>query len=347
MREERERRWQALREEMEHHKATCEGCERCEPPRAITAAPGDDVRVSRFRAPAQPTAEQHAAALALLGVGTEVPRGEAEPQDERDAAELQAARAEAQRRIDVRDRQAARSAAHEKQVKEERAAIEAAIAKRDIRERNIGDGKGSDRLDGLDLAWLECNPPLGIDEQHQVNDQADERALPPPPAGPPTLSELEAVRQRIERTGDVVLAEQGRALCDAARETGIADASVLATCDPRLVVTIAWERTDRTRQQAWLTAPSRRAQPGEPLDVLTARVLVERGRTRFDAIRLITGMTSAEAKDSWIRKRVDREVKAQATLAAKLAAPLEDEELSPEAIAELDRLLAESERTRE
>ena len=196
-REERERRRQALqfiggthREQLERHKATCSGCELCAPPRAITAAPGDDVRVSRFRAPAQPTTEQHAAALALLGVGAEVPRGEAEPQDERDAAELQAARAEAQRRIDVRGRQAARSAAHEKLMKEEWAAIETAIATRDIRERNIGDGKGSDKLDGLDLAWLECNPPPGIDEQRQVDDQADERALPPPPAGPPTLSEL-------------------------------------------------------------------------------------------------------------------------------------------------------------
>lgn len=42
--EERERRRQALREEMERHDATCEGCcGRCIRPSAVTAAPGDDV----------------------------------------------------------------------------------------------------------------------------------------------------------------------------------------------------------------------------------------------------------------------------------------------------------------
>jgi hypothetical protein len=402
VREERERRRQALREEMERHKATCEGCERCAPPRAITAAPGDDVRVSRFRAPAQPTAEQHAAALALLGVGADVPRGEVEPQDERDAAELQAARDEAKRRIAVRDRQAARRAAHEKRVRKRRKHILAAIAERDA----AGDGAGQ-ALDDLDKSLLACEPPPEMDDPavgqptlseleavrrdeleaaqqrlvrigrkdlaEQLRAAGDsatgtgivdasalaacdlcileaiaweraDRAAPPPKIGPPTLSELEAVRQRVDRTGDAALVEQARALCDAARATGTLEASALAASDPRLVAAIAWERTDRARQKR--TEPARRAQPGELLDVLTARVLVERGRTPFEAIRLVTGMTYAEAKEDWRTQRVYRAERARKALEAELAAPPEGE-MSPELVAELERVLAELERAGE
>jgi hypothetical protein len=176
-----------------------------------------------------------------------------------------------------------------------------------------------------------------------------DRAAPPPAMGPPTLPELEAllrsalsalqtVHDPQRRAGYEVVVEQLRALCDAARTTGTVDESALTECDPRIGDALKRERADRAEQEAWQMAPSRRAQPGETVEALTARVLVERGCTPFEAIRVATGKSSDEARDSPIRKRVERAVKIQ----TKLAAPPEDEEPSPEAIAELERAMEES-----
>jgi hypothetical protein len=255
--------------------------------------------------------------------------------------ELQAARDEAHRRIAVRDTRAAQYAAHQERVAPFRADIQAAINKQDAAFPRSEDGElhplAPQVSEALITALLACNPPPEDDA-----DEDDAYApgwAPTPAVGPPTLPELEAVLRRAEGAGHQDLVEHLRALCDAARATGTVDESALAECDPRIREALTRDRADRAEQDAWFTAPSRRAQPGEPLDVVTARVLVERGRTPFEATRMVLGKCSDEARDSSVRKKVDRAMKVQ----AKLAAPPKDEERSPEAFAELERLMEEME----
>jgi hypothetical protein len=261
-----------------------------------------------------------------------------ELQAARDDADLQAARDEAKRRIASRDERAARYAAHEERVAPFRDDIQAAINKQDATFPRSEDGElhplAQQVSKALITALLACNPP----PEDDADDAYAPGWAPTPAVGPPTLPELKAVQRRAEGAGYQVLVEELRALCDAAHATGTVDESALAKCDPRIVEALKRERADRADQEAWCTAPSRRAQPRESLDVLTARVLVERGRTQFEATKMVTEMSSDEARDSSIRKKVDRAMKAQ----AKLAAPPEDEELSPEALAELERVMEES-----
>lgn len=101
------------------------------------------------------------------------------------------------------------------------------------------------------------------------------------------------------------------------------------------------ERTKRDLRSdlaTWRAAPAREAQPGESLEVVTARVLVERGQTRFAAVRAVTGLTSDDARDSSLLKLINSAVGRQ----LKASAP--PQELPPEELAELERVISESPR---
>jgi hypothetical protein len=269
--------------------------------------------------------------------------------------ELTSARFEAGRRIARRDERMARRAAHEERVGPFRDAVGVAISRLDgAFPRTEDEDLHHQVSEALVTALLACTPPP---EEDDADDAHAPGCAPAPAEGPPTLPELEALlrrachaRDRAAPTDDPAaaavnqaLAEQLRALCDAVRATGTVDESALAECDPRIAAALNGLRVDRPGQEAWRIAPSRRAQPRESLDVLTVRVLVERGRTQFEATKMVKEMSSDEARDSSIRKKVDRAMKAQ----AKLAAPPEDEELAPEALAELERAMEESSRDRD
>lgn len=169
---------------------------------------------------------------------------------------------------------------------------------------------------------------------------------PSPSLGPSqglTPSELETQLEQAERAGDARnarIAERLRAIRDDARAAGVTDESVLA------------ERAQRTREwkariaadiealradhRDWMAAPARQAQPGEHPDVLTARVLVERGHTRFAATRAVLGQGSYKAINSWLRRAVERAVKNQR---AREAPP---GELPPEECAKWERVISEA-----
>lgn len=98
------------------------------------------------------------------------------------------------------------------------------------------------------------------------------------------------------------------------------------------------EREQRSDLAIWRAAPAREAQPGESLEVVAARVLVERGHTRFAALRAVTGLTSDDARDSSLLKPINSAVRRQITASAPLS------ELPPDKGAELGRVISESPR---
>jgi hypothetical protein len=265
-----------------------------------------------------------------------------ELQAARDEADLQAARDEAKRRIAACDKRAARRAAHEKRIGPFRDAIGVAIREQAAAFPSSADGKRHPREQRVSAALLTllraCRPPREADDKHAAHAPG---CAPAPAAGPPKVSDLETVLSDLEmvrRHADRALVEQLRALCDAARATGIVNESALAESDPRITEALETLFADRAEREAWRTAPSRQAGPGEPLDVVTARVLVERGRTPFEATRMVLGKCSDEVRDSPLRKMIERAVKAQAKRAAPPA------ELSPADRAELERVIEESPR---
>ena len=261
--------------------------------------------------------------------------------------ELHAARDEAQQRCDARDLRELQRSPHEERVRPLRDALGVAISELDAAFPRAEDGRPNPLQQqvsqALVTALIASSPPPPADTHTYTRAES-----PSPSLGPSqglTPSELETRLEQAERGGDarnVRNAERYRAILDDARAAGVTDESVLAERaqrvrdgKARIAADIEALRADHVE---WRMAPSRRAQPGESLHVVTARVLVEQGRTPFEATRMVWGLSSDEAKDSPQRKAVGRAAKEQ----HERAAP--PKEMSSEESAEWDRVISESPR---
>lgn len=279
--------------------------------------------------------------------------------------DVESAELEGKRRIAARDRQEAKRAAHEKRIGPVREAAQLLLARVDTLYPRGKDGRpnrvGQEVSEALVNVLHKCRAPRVVDTP-----------CAPISVPAPTVADLEATLSILEgpyardcrlAAPHAALVAQLRGLCadrpplplplspqelaaqlrrliDVARADDAVNEAALAQCDPRIVDAVRRRTADRAEQDAWQAAPARRARPGESLQQITARVLVERGYTPCDAARTVYGLSSADVPDSPKAKALYRAVKVQ-------RAPTLIPEPTPEQLVDLERMLSESEPRRQ
>lgn len=274
------------------------------------------------------------------------------------AAALESAKQEADRRVAARDQRELARHEHHQRFGRLFDAINAAIDAVDAAFGPNEDGARQAVKDGL-VSALRAIPQRDTGyPEFDIKPPARLPAVSPGPSHGFTPDELEHMlaqallrrEQAISAGRDVLIAnadtavERLRAALQATREAGISTEQVEQQRLERAKDIDARIKFQQAQLEALLHAPVRAAQANESIEIVTARVLIERGCSPYEATCAVFGLDKDEARDTPERKRVDRARARELDRAAPPPEPAAEKRIEWEAAIEARDRLRETKR---